>query len=285
MGKIIVIGCSNIDMLAKSNTKLVEKDSNIGTISISDGGVGRNITENLARLGEDVTFITAIGNDTLGKALKKRLTDLKVTLVCPETEKSSAMYLAIHDEKGDMKLAVNDTSIVDCIDIDFIDKNDKIINEAEYLVLGTNLNKEIIDYIINKYKEKKIVVDAISTVKVIKLVDSLKYIYLLKVNMMEYETIRMELAISKPKNLIITNGSQNIIYETGSSAQVVNIIPKENIVNTTGAGDALLSGIVASLNNNYSMIEAINVGVKMANLTLESESSVSNKVTKELMYE
>jgi pseudouridine kinase len=51
MKDILVIGGSNIDYLAKSSHPLIMEDSNIGSLKTAFGGVGRNIVENLARLG------------------------------------------------------------------------------------------------------------------------------------------------------------------------------------------------------------------------------------------
>lgn len=53
--KILVIGGTNIDINATSINEIVLKDSNIGNIEISIGGVAKNIAENLARL--DLMFL------------------------------------------------------------------------------------------------------------------------------------------------------------------------------------------------------------------------------------
>ncbi|HHU55776.1 MAG TPA: sugar kinase, partial [Acholeplasmataceae bacterium] len=57
MKSILIIGGSNIDYFGKCKKAKKLSDSNVGTINVSFGGVGRNIAENLGRLGVDVTFI------------------------------------------------------------------------------------------------------------------------------------------------------------------------------------------------------------------------------------
>jgi pseudouridine kinase len=42
-------------------------DSNLGTINFSPGGVGRNIAENLARMGAVVKLLSVVGKDLHGK--------------------------------------------------------------------------------------------------------------------------------------------------------------------------------------------------------------------------
>ena len=69
---ILVIGGSNIDLIGTSEGVFNAFDSNPGEFYTAHGGVGRNVVENLARLKHDVTFITVLGNDTYGAAIKKR---------------------------------------------------------------------------------------------------------------------------------------------------------------------------------------------------------------------
>ena len=87
---VLVIGGSNIDYAAFSQKKLILGDSNIGKIKTSFGGVGRNLVENLARLGHHVTFLTAIGNDPQGKQLKEELESLSVRVLTPSYSKNTS---------------------------------------------------------------------------------------------------------------------------------------------------------------------------------------------------
>ncbi|MFC6343949.1 winged helix-turn-helix transcriptional regulator [Nocardioides hankookensis] len=48
---VVVVGGANMDVKARSRRSVVAATSNPGTAAMSAGGVGRNIAENLARLG------------------------------------------------------------------------------------------------------------------------------------------------------------------------------------------------------------------------------------------
>ena len=50
----VVVGGVNVDIGGRSFAPLVEADSNPGAVTVSLGGVGRNIAHNLALLGTDV---------------------------------------------------------------------------------------------------------------------------------------------------------------------------------------------------------------------------------------
>ena len=76
MADITIIGGINIDIEGRPYNKLKYEDSNPGKISISYGGVGRNIAENAARMGEKVAMISFIGNDQMGIGAKNHLAQI-----------------------------------------------------------------------------------------------------------------------------------------------------------------------------------------------------------------
>ena len=56
---VVVIGGAGIDINGFPSGKLIQKSSNPGRVKLSLGGVGRNIAENLARLGLNVKLLSA----------------------------------------------------------------------------------------------------------------------------------------------------------------------------------------------------------------------------------
>ncbi|MFN0194315.1 MAG: PfkB family carbohydrate kinase, partial [Aestuariivirga sp.] len=52
MADVVAIGGANIDIKAKALGNVLPGTSNPGTVSVSPGGVARNIAHNLAVLGE-----------------------------------------------------------------------------------------------------------------------------------------------------------------------------------------------------------------------------------------
>ena len=58
MADITIVGGINIDIEGRPYAPLRREDSNPGKISIAYGGVGRNITENVARMGGSAAMIS-----------------------------------------------------------------------------------------------------------------------------------------------------------------------------------------------------------------------------------
>ena len=64
---VVVVGGVNMDIKAHSRGAVQLRTSNPGTARTSPGGVGRNIAENLARLGSPTHLVAAIGRDAFGE--------------------------------------------------------------------------------------------------------------------------------------------------------------------------------------------------------------------------
>src|SRR3954469_25470042 len=66
---VVVVGGANTDVKVRSLAPVVPRTSNPGRAGTTAGGVGRNIAENLARLGTPTHLIAAVGRDAAGERL------------------------------------------------------------------------------------------------------------------------------------------------------------------------------------------------------------------------
>jgi pseudouridine kinase len=78
MSDVSIIGGITADIEGTPYHQLIQGDSNPGKISMSYGGVGRNITENLARMGVGVSFISVAGDDLAGRGAVRELEEIGV---------------------------------------------------------------------------------------------------------------------------------------------------------------------------------------------------------------
>lgn len=291
MPKVLVVGASNVDYVALSNNKLIRKDSNIGKLNITFGGVGRNIVENLAILEDDVSFITFLGNDGFGKELRKDLESINVKVYSPNKKERTSSYLAVLDSNGDMDVAICDTEIIDKSTVEDIKPFDDVISEFTSIVLDANINSKIIDHIFKEYSDKKILVEAVSANKVKRYEKYLDKIYLFKSNVLEAKHL-LNLYNAEPmllakilmergvKNVVITDGGKPVII--GENNEVVFITPKpiEKIISASGAGDSLFAGLIHGLINGASLVESVAFGIKVSQMTLMVEESVNKDIKK-----
>lgn len=284
MKPLLVIGGANVDILAKSTAPLRAQDSNIGTIRRYHGGVGRNVAENLARLGLPVTFLTAFSLDADGCAMREELEKLGVTVLSPATTHASASYVAIESPDGDMALAVADTAIMDDLTDAFIDAQQETFSRAGYLVFDANLSIETLRHLFASNPGRLIAMDAISTEKAHRVTPFLSSLALFKGNLQEgkelagtsdpHEIISFFLAHGV-KNVVISTGSGPIHYGSKDVMATEVVSPLSTVVSTTGAGDALFAGIVSSLSRGESLAQGVKNGAAIARHTLAFPCAVA----------
>jgi len=295
---ICVIGGSNIDIVGFPQDKLVYKDSNLGHLQISLGGVGRNIAENLVRLGLNTKLITAVGNDSFGTEIVNSCNEIGIDLKDSLFEKklNSSVYLAIMDEKNDMALGMDAMSICEALDINFIRKKKVQINNASIIVLDTNLRKDVLEYIVNSYPNKKYFLDTVSGIKSVKAQNILDKLFMIKTNKLEAEVLYENKINNKKdlekaaqfflkkgiKNVFITLGKSGVFY---SDKDYSNIIapPKIKIENTNGAGDAFSAGVIYGYSKSFDINKCAQLGVLCASITIANKDTVSAEMNENII--
>ena len=75
---IAVIGTVFVDIKGFADAHYNPIGRNVGKIRLVHGGVGRNVAENIARLGGDVLFVSSADDDMLGHGVIERLGHAKI---------------------------------------------------------------------------------------------------------------------------------------------------------------------------------------------------------------
>lgn len=294
---VTVIGGANVDFIGYSRDCIVKNDSNIGYIKTSLGGVGRNIAENLAKLDVKTYLITAVGTDDKAKLILENAINSNIDtskfIVVNEKNIRTSSYMAILDDNKDMLYAISDMEIMNYLDEFELDKRKNIIDNSKYIVVDLNITDKSLNYIFNNFsKRKNIIVDTVSKNKTSKILNYLDKIFLIKPNVYELEILAnmkilnvddIHIAASKiieygVEHLIVSRGEQGIEYFS-KNIHIHFDVPKVKVMNATGAGDSFLSGITYGLMNDLDIYECILYGIGAANITLESENTVSEKMT------
>ena len=148
-GYVVVAGAVNVDIGGQSAGPLVGRDSNPGKVTVSMGGVGRNIAHNLRLLGVKVSLLTALGEDPhAGQVMDscERLgIDLSRALHVPGGTTST--YLFLSDETGDMALAVSDMGIYEELTPAYFARHQGYLNGAALVVADANLPAGALAYL------------------------------------------------------------------------------------------------------------------------------------------
>jgi pseudouridine kinase len=143
VSRVVCVGGSVIDIVAKPNGKMILGTSNPGKINQSDGGVCRNIAETLGRLGTRPVLYTAVGSDEMGRGLVERLQEKCGVSTTPTSinvvkDASTAQYYALNDHESALVGAIADMDVLAKIPIPSVAD----LAGVEYLLLDANLPAE-----------------------------------------------------------------------------------------------------------------------------------------------
>jgi pseudouridine kinase len=289
---VCVIGGSNIDIQGFPNENLLHGDSNPGVVKTSLGGVGRNIAENLTRLGINTKFLSVVGDDENGSRILKHAQniglDMENTLIV--NGESTSTYLCVLDEKRDMNVAIAYMDILKNLDIDYIKKNDYIIKNSKFCIIDTNL-PDVLEYIVTTY-DIPFILDTVSAKKAERVKNFIGYFHTIKPNKIEAEvlsgiTINNDQDLKKVgkyfiekgvKNVFITLGADGVYYKT-SKLEGIIVPPKVEMVSATGAGDAFVAGLVYSLFNNKEIENEIKFAIGSSIMAISSTDTINSNIT------
>ena len=286
MSSICVIGGANIDIVGSSIDPLQNFDSNPGEISIAYGGVGRNIAQICALLGENIKFVTCFSGDSYGQSMKedcKRL-GMDVSMSSTVEDLPSSMYIALLDNNRDMKLGMSDMRILRRMDAKMLQPILETLHEDDIIIIDSNLDMESIEYIAIHAKAR-IAADPVSAHKATRLKSVLNHIDIFKPNQFEAseltgiwikdeETARQNLdwfIEHGVKEVIISMADRGILLGTAEHKTWFTHRPI-NMENATGGGDSLLGAYVASRLAGKCPLESMRFGISAAVISIEQDA-------------
>ena len=102
--EVMVVGGCNLDIQGIPAKQGQPGDSLPGQVAMTPGGVGRNIAENIARLGHDVRLVSAVGEDDAGQQLLTATAEAGVDISAIKAFPGhrSPVYLSILDSEHEL---------------------------------------------------------------------------------------------------------------------------------------------------------------------------------------
>ncbi len=288
---IVVIGGANVDIAGTCTEHYQGGDSNPGNVQQSAGGVGRNIAENLARLGNDVSIITLVGNDNRGQFIIEQAIQagLKVQDVVQHRSLSTSTYLALHNQTGELIGSIADMAIMDQLTPEFLTAKMSRLQSASTIVVDANIPIETLAWLAEQSLSVFIVADAVSAAKAIRLRPLLNKIDLLKVN--RYEALAIldhdqddektgdeliqALQEKGVTTVLLSLAEEGVLLGTKTGNQKQGV-PEFEMISDTGAGDAMLAGFVHSNQHHKNAdVSHIHFALACAAATLETKEAVN----------
>ena len=285
----VVVGGVNVDIGGCSRAKLVAADSNPGKVSISLGGVGRNIAHNMTLMGLDVKMLTAMGEDVYGNRIAEscRTLGIDVSHALRVADCATSTYLYIADEAGEMAIALSDMEICERITPAYLAANQQILQNAQVIVVDTNIPTETLVYLAENCTAP-IFCDPVSTIKAEKLRPILNKIHTLKPNRLEAEllsgvTIHSKEDAEAAAQALLEKGVQRVFLSMGVDGMYAATAEEQlwmdnipgNMISTTGCGDSVTAALVWAWMNDLSLEETVKAGLAAGSIAMESTETIN----------
>ena len=285
-----------MDINGFSREPMNMSDSNPGRVEYCPGGVGRNIAENLHRLGADVRLISVIGDDPGGEFIKSSSAriglNIEHSLFIKSEDSITSVYIALMDTDGEMKLALSDMGIIEEMSIEFLESKTGIINESAIVVLDTNLPERAINFILDKFKgEKRFFLDAVSARKASRAAFRIGSFDTLKLGRMEASVLSgieipddaMSSKLEEAAHRLIARGVDRVfitmgkdgVYTAKADRSFFTPVRQVPQLNTSGAGDAFMAGVVYGTLRAWDEEHIVSFSMAMAGITVQSKHTVS----------
>lgn len=293
----VVVGGVNVDIGGRSLAPLVAADSNPGVVTMSLGGVGRNIAHNMSLMGVDVRLLTACGDDLNGERVGASCSELGIdmshALRIPGAATSTYLYLTAPD--GEMVLAVSDMAVCEKITPAYLSANLAVLQNAQVVVADANIPAESLRYLAENCT-CPLFVDPVSTAKAEKLRPILHKIHTLKPNKLEAELLsgvkiesKEDVAKAADKltelglhRMFISLGADGVYAAMGSHRLWLPNIPGR-MVNTTGCGDAFMAALVWAYLQGSGLEATARAGLAASSIAMESGETINPAMSTEAL--
>ena len=300
---VLVIGAACVDIVGILKGDMQTGTSNPAQIRTSCGGVGRNVAENLARLGQDVNLLTVVGEDQNGDNLVETIAEagVNVEAIKRTSLHPTGTYLGVVNPNGELQVAVDDMRAMTLLSPDYLLQNKHLFQQASLLFVDANLPKESLRTAMSLAKAAHLPVCADPTSRwlAVKLKPYLKRLRMVTPNSAEaailtgqtFTTFRRREALQAAKSLvsqgvdivILAMAAYGVCYATSETSGHIPAVHTET-VDPTGAGDAMTATVLFALLNDIPIDDAVQLGVTAASLTLKHRGTVVPNLSLERLY-
>jgi pseudouridine kinase len=275
--------------------------SNPVSMKVSVGGVARNVADNLARLGLGVALVSRVGTDMEGVAVLSSLAETGIyTTACTRSATATtASYTALLDKRGDLVVGLADMDIYDELTVEYLEPLLPWLSSIPVWFIDCNLPAESLRFLLrNKPADCTVYVDCVSVAKAMRLEGALRGIDTLFANADEaaylsHVPIKAPLDVCEAGYRLMCSGVGSVVIMRGAEGAFVaspydhdffEAYPAD-VAEVTGAGDALIAGVIFGRLSGHPMDEAMQLGMACSAWALEVTETVNPVLSADLVIE
>ena len=290
MKKILVIGSANADLVIHSERMPVLGETLVGSsFSVGAGGKGLNQAVAAKKLGGDVVFVGAVGDDLNGKMLRERMESYGIDfkgLVTADAPTGCAMITVV----GGDNFIILDEGANASVTVDTIDLLEGLIAEADSLMMQYEIPTEAIvraariahangtRVVVNPAPFKKLDAEFYSLVDIL-VPNEHEARMLVGIDPCDEAGALKALGAIRELGVgtaVITLGERGCVYNDGERTVFCPAV-KTNVVDTTSAGDSFIGALCVRLCGGDSLADAVRYATKVSAITV-SRAGASDSI-------
>lgn len=281
MANILVVGSMNMDLTIETERipKIGETITGKGFKTLP-GGKGLNQAIACARLGGNVKFLGAVGDDAYGSQLIETLQSENIVYEGNVLENTSSGIAVITVCNGD-NCIVLDGGANSNVSLDMLDEKKSLFEWAEYVIFQLEIPLETVvrgaelakqcgaKVVLNPAPAKELPNELYQYVDIIVPNESETEI-LTGISLMDNESCEQAVLNFKNKGVnqvVITLGEKGCVFNSNDKIIFENAI-KTEVVDTTAAGDSFIGAICVALGNGKTINEAVRFATKVSSISV-----------------
>ena len=291
---IFVIGATFVDIKWLPNDIYIPDGRNAGRVEYIHGGVARNVVEDIANMELRPTFLGIVDDTPMGSDVIKKLNNHKVNtdymLVRPD---GMGTWLAVFDSDGNVAGSISKRpNLLPILDV-LEEKGDEIFSRADSVAMEVDIDKATVKKVFELAEKHGVKTYAVvSNMSIaIERRDFFQKFDCFICNQQEAgmlflddysektpeelkEILTEKIQRAKIPSMVVTMGGKGAVYADLNGNCGVCPAKKVQVKDTTGAGDAFFSGVVAGLTYGKTLPEAIEIGSTLAASVIVSLDNV-----------
>lgn len=281
----MVIGDAALDLAITATLPMQQQATSCpgGPVWFKPGGSARNVAHNLAQLGCATGFIGVFGDDAAGRRVRQATAragvDLSAALVCPQEVTTHCVL--VNDCDGENFCCVGEQSILRQLTPEYLQTQRHRLQRAALIIANTSLSEAALAEVFSHCVSQPVFIDILATSQVERITPWLSRVHTLRPSR-EKASRLSGLPFQSPddaprvadwfiqagvRQIILSLAQQGTYYSNGlvngwlqrKSVQVVNV---------TGAGDALTAGLAYGWLRAMPFVDSVRFSLGCAALTL-----------------
>ncbi len=283
MGRIVVIGSTNTDMVVKSKKIPAPGETIIGgTFFMNPGGKGANQAVAAARLNGKVTLVTKTGNDYFSEQAKHifDFEGIETKYMVKDARNPSGIALIMVDQDGEncIVVAPGSNGTLSAYDID-----DEVYGDdpSDVYLMQLEIPVSTVEFVAERVfsRGNRVILNPAPVKQLSN--ELLKCLHIITPNEIEAELLTgikvtdassaekcaEKLRSRGPRNVIITMGAAGAYLLTDNISRIIPVIPVKAL-DTTAAGDVFNGALAVAICEGRDLTDAVRFANKAAAISV-----------------